>query len=72
MLHIKRRVLSLLLAMLLLLPFAGCSSGAGKGDKANETVGTEPAENTKPRPKRRPRRSFPMNCRSPTLKATPT
>ncbi len=46
MLHIKRRVLSLLLAMLLLLPFAGCSSGSGKGDKANETVGTESAENT--------------------------
>lgn len=33
MYNAKRRVLCLLLAMLLTLPFAGCSSGAGGGEK---------------------------------------
>lgn len=46
MYNAKRRVLCLLLAMLLTLPFAGCSSGAGGGEKESETVGAESAENT--------------------------
>ena len=46
MYNTKRRVLCLLLAMLLTLPFAGCSSGAGGGEKESETVGAESAENT--------------------------
>ena len=37
MYNAKRRVLCLLLAMLLTLPFAGCSSGAGGGEKESET-----------------------------------
>ncbi len=44
MLNVKRRALCLFLALLMTLPFAGCSSG--DTEKITETVGAESTENT--------------------------